>query len=126
MEIPIIGSNQPFLWGVWASIREEIFDEISDRWELEGREKKNGPYKGRLANSLSIYPETLNLKLKIILQPVGLRPLFILEDDQHTLALQQNSGITQQQAIEMASFLLHSEGRPPGSFVNYKGSRTHS
>ena len=114
VEIPIIRSNQPFLWGVWASIREEIFDEISDRWELKGREKKNGPYKGRLANSLSIYPETLNLKLKIILQPVGVRPLFILEDDQHTLALQQNSGITQQQAIEMASFLLHSEGRPPG------------
>jgi len=114
VEIPIIRSNQPFLWGVWASIREEIFDEISDRWELKGREKKNGPYKGRLSNSLSIYPETLNLKLKIILQPVGVRPLFILEDDQHTLALQQNSGITQQQAIEMASFLLHSEGRPPG------------
>ena len=114
VEIPIIGSNQPFLWGVWASIREEIFDEISDCWELEGREKKNGPYKGRLANSLSIYPETLNLKLRIVLQPVGVRPLFILEDDQHTLALQQNSGITQQQAIEMASFLLHSEGRPPG------------
>jgi len=114
VEIPIIGSNQPFLWGVWASIREEIFDEISDCWELEGREKKNGPYKGRLENSLSIYPETLNLKLKIILQPVGVRAPFILEHDQHTLALQQNSGITQQQAIEMASFLLHSEGRPPG------------
>ena len=69
MEIPVIGSDQPFLWGVWASIREEIFDELSDCWELEGREKKHGPYKGRLANSLSIYPETLNLKLKIIVQP---------------------------------------------------------
>jgi hypothetical protein len=77
MEIPVIGSDQPFLWGVWTSIREEVFDEISDCWELEGREKKHGPYKGRLANSLSIYPETLNLKLKIIVQPVGVRPLFV-------------------------------------------------
>jgi hypothetical protein len=114
MEIPVIGSDQPFLWGVWASIREEVFDEISDCWELEGREKKHGPYKGRLANSLSIYPETLNLKLKIIVQPVGVRPLFVLEDDQHVLAAQQKSGISLQQAVELASFLLHSEGRPAG------------
>jgi hypothetical protein len=114
LEIPIIGSDQQFLWGVWALIREETFDEISDCWELEGREKKYGPYKGRLANSLSIYPETLNLKLKIILQPVGVRPLFFLEDAQHTLGVQQSSGITQQQAIEIASFLLHYEGSQPG------------
>lgn len=114
MEIPVIGNDQPFLWGVWASIREEIFDEISDCWERDGREKKYGPYKGRLANSLSIYPETLNLKLKIIVQPVGARPLFVLEDDQHVLATQQKSGISVRQAVELASFLLHSEGRPAG------------
>jgi hypothetical protein len=40
VEIPIVGSDQPFLWGVWASVLEEVFDEISDSWELEGREKK--------------------------------------------------------------------------------------
>jgi len=112
MEIPIVGSDQPFLWGVWASVLEEVFDEISDSWELEGREKKCGPYKARLANSLSIYPETLNLKLKLIVQPVGVRPLFLIEEDQHLLAMQQKSGISQQQAVELASFLLHSEGRP--------------
>ena len=114
LEIPIIGSDRPFLWGVWASVREEIFDEMSDCWELEGREKKHGPYKARLANSLSIYPETLNLKVKIILQPVGVRPLFVIEDVQHMLAVQQKSGISKQQAVELASFLHHSEGRPPG------------
>jgi hypothetical protein len=114
VEIPIIGSEQPFLWGVWASVREEIYEEVSDSWDLEGREKKYGPYKGRLANSLAIYPETLNQKLKIILQPVGVRPIFVLEDDQHVLAEQQKSGISQQQAVELASFLLHSEGRSPG------------
>ena len=114
IEIPIIGSDQPFLWGVWASVREEIFDEISDCWELKGRETKYGPYKARLANSLSIYPEALNLQLKIVLQPVGIRPLFVLEDDQHVLAVQQKSGISQQQALELASFLLHFEGCSPG------------
>ena len=114
IEIPIVGSDQPFLWGVWAAVREESFDEISDSWEEKGREAKYGPYKGRLANSLSVYPETLNLKLKIVVQPVGVRPLFLLEDQEHILAVQQRSGISQQQAFELASFLLHSEGRPCG------------
>jgi hypothetical protein len=112
IEIPIIGSDQPFLWGVWASVRQEVFDEIADSWDVEGRERKYGPYKGRLANSLSIYPETLNLKLKIVLQAVGTRPLFLIEDTEHELGLQQKSGISQQQAVELASVLLHSAGRP--------------
>lgn len=112
-EIPILGSDQPFLWGVWASVREQVYDEISDSWELVGREKTHGPYAGRLANSLPIYPETLNLKLKIILRPTGVRPLFVFADDEHSLAKQQKCGISQAQAVELASFLLHSEGRPP-------------
>jgi hypothetical protein len=61
-----------------------------------------------------MYPKTLNLKLKIILQPVGVRPLFFIEDEHHVLSAQQKSGISQQQAIELASFLLHSAGRLPG------------
>jgi hypothetical protein len=112
-EIPILGSDQPFLWGVWASVREEVYEEISDSWQLAGREKTHGPYAGRLANSLAIYPETLNLKLKIVLQPVGTRPLFIFDDNQHLLARQQKIGISPAQAVELASFLLHSEGGPP-------------
>ena len=43
IEIPILGSDEPFLWGVWASIRQEVFDEISDSWEEQGRETKYGP-----------------------------------------------------------------------------------
>lgn len=68
LEIPIIGSEEVFLWGLWASVREGVFDEIEDCWELQGREKCRGPFKGRLANSLAEYPETLNLKVKILLQ----------------------------------------------------------
>jgi hypothetical protein len=97
---------------LWASIREAVFDEVADSWEEQGKEGKYGPYKGRFANSLAIYPETLNLKLKNVVQPVGVRPLFFLEDNEHALAVQQRSGISQEQAVELASFLLHSEGRP--------------
>jgi hypothetical protein len=113
LEIPIIGSNEPFLWGLWASVREEIFDEIENCWELTGREASRGPYKGRLANSLAEYPETLNLRLKIALQPVGTRALFVIEEGDHPLAIEQASGITIRRAHELASLVMH---RRPGGF----------
>jgi hypothetical protein len=108
LEIPIIGENEPFLWGLWASVHEEVFDEIEDSWELKGRERTRGPYKGRLVNSLSIYPETLNLKLRIVIQPVGTRPLFFVEEE-HPLATEQLRGITSSHAQEMSALFLHEQ-----------------
>lgn len=107
LEIPIIGQAEPFLWGIWASVREEIFDEVASTWKLQGREKTHGPFKGRLANSIRDYPETLNLKLNIVLQPVGTRPVFYIEESEHPLAQEQQHGISYQQAMERASFYLH-------------------
>lgn len=80
LEIPILGSDEPLLWGLWASVREEVYDEISETWEENEREKTRGPFKGRLANSLSLYAGTENLKVKILIQPVGTRPLFMVEE----------------------------------------------
>jgi hypothetical protein len=109
LAIPIIGRDEPFLWGVWASVREEVFDEISDSWEQQGRESLHGPFKGRLGNSLNVYPETLNLKVTILIQPVGKRPLLIVEDSEHVLSTEQKSGITPSAAMDLASLLLHVE-----------------
>lgn len=110
LEIPIIGSRDVFLWGLWASVREEVFDEISECWELAGREKSRGPFKGRLSNSLSIYPETLNLKVQILIRPVGERPLLMIEENDHQLAVEQRSGIRREKASELAALLLHQRG----------------
>lgn len=109
LELPIKESRDIFLWGLWASVREETYDQISDSWELTGREQSCGPFKGRLANSLSVYPPTLNLKLEIRIQPVGVRPLFIVEEGKHPLADEQKSGITSKRALELASLLLHQQ-----------------
>ncbi|HTD25139.1 MAG TPA: DUF2199 domain-containing protein [Terriglobales bacterium] len=107
LEIPIISSDEIFLWGLWASVREEVYDEIGECWTLEGREKTHGPFKGRLNNSLRMYPETLNLKLEIALQPVGARPLFKVEETGHPLGAEQRDGITRTRAMELAALLLH-------------------
>ena len=80
LELPILNSSDIFLWGVWARVHEKDFDQIQEYWERVGRENVIGPFKGRLANSLSIYPETLSMKLEIRIQPAGQRPLFFLEE----------------------------------------------
>lgn len=113
LEIPIAGSSELFLWGLWASVREEVFDQIADCWELAGREHSRGPFKGRLANSLAEYPETLNLKSKILVQPVGTRPLFVIEERHHQLAIEQASGVPRSRALELAALALHGQ---PGGF----------
>lgn len=108
LEIPVRGSSEPFLWGLWASVRKEVYDEISESWEEPGREKTRGPFKGRLANSLSVYADTLNLKTKILVQPVGTRPLFVIEEE-HALAVEQKSGISEDRVQELAALLLHQQ-----------------
>jgi hypothetical protein len=75
----------------------------------EGRDLSRGPFKGRLANSLSVYPPTLNLKLQILIPPVGERPLFVVEETDHALAIEQSAGITYEKASAMAALLLHQE-----------------
>jgi hypothetical protein len=106
IELPIRNSTEIFLLGVWASVHEKDYDEIEQHWESDGRERKIGPYKGRLANSLSLYPETLNLKLEIKIQPVGTRPRFFLEDTEHAMTVEQKTGLAMLKAEEYACRLL--------------------
>jgi hypothetical protein len=110
LEIPILGTDEVFLWGLWARIKEEVFDEIDDHWESNGRENAIGPYKGRLANAVSIYSDTLNQRLEIQIRPVGSRPLFILEEADNPLSVEQRQGLTRQKAAEYGCLLLRMAG----------------
>ena len=93
LEIPVVGSNEPFLWGLWAIIHETVFDEISDCWERgRGGEEFAWAVQGQAGDALAAYPSTLNLKLKIVMQPVKVRPLFVIEEPVHPLAVEQSSG----------------------------------
>lgn len=116
LEIPILESNEIFLCGLWVPVREQSYNDLEDCWKTLGREKIQGPFKGRLANSLSVYPPTLNLKTKIVVQSVGTRPLLFIEELNHILAIEQCAGITRERATELASLLFHQE-RPGGVSV---------
>ena len=109
IELPIRGSSEKFLWGVWAAMHPEDFAEVADSWEESGREVKYGPYKAGLGNALHAYsPSALNLKLTIHMQPVGQRPLFVLEEPDHPLAVAQQHGMSQSEVHTLVAKLLHS------------------
>ena len=106
IELPIVASEEVFLWGVWARVHEPDFDEIHENWNSARRENRIGPFKGRLANSLSIYPQTLSMKLTIQIQPVGERPLFLLDEPEHPLTQEQQNGLSLEKARQYACLLL--------------------
>ena len=108
VEIPIHGTSERFLWGVWARVHHDDFTQIHDSWEEKGREGTRGPFKRRMVNRLPLYPDTLNLKLTIKIQPLGSRPLFFL-DEEHPLATQQRDGMSLEQARAIASQLMHNQ-----------------
>src|SRR5579864_1473742 len=108
VELPIIGFQDPFLWGVWASVWKEAFDEMSKHWETPGREEMIRPFKGRINNALSEYsPTTLNLKCSIRVAPVGSRPLLFIDEPEHPLAVEQRQGISLERVQQIASALMH-------------------
>jgi hypothetical protein len=111
VEIPILGLSEPFLWGVWASVWKKDFEETDKHWHIQGREKLIGPYKGRLNNSLSEYPDTLNLKCTIQVGPVGERPLFYIDEADHPLAIEQRQGISLERVQQIASIFMHKNDR---------------
>jgi hypothetical protein len=108
LKIPVLGTDQFFLWGLWASLWEKDYDEISESWEEEGRERRHCPFQARLANKLSVYPDTLNLRVTIRVQPVGERPLLFVDEEDHPLAGTQRTGMSMEETQKLISRLLHS------------------
>lgn len=109
LELPILGKNGVFVWGVWASMWEQDFDEIQDSWTENGRENRRGPYKGRLANALTkTYDfQVANLPVTIRVRPAGERSLFLMDEPENPLAVAQRDGITLEEVERLAARLLH-------------------
>jgi hypothetical protein len=92
IEIPILGDDLTFNWGVWVSRSEKNFRRMTELLQLAEREKECA-YFGWLCTALP-YPEpTLNLKTMVHTQSVGLRPKIEREPTSHPLAIEQKQGI---------------------------------
>ncbi|MGV4983348.1 DUF2199 domain-containing protein [Streptomyces sp. NRAIS4] len=108
IEIPVIGSDDVFSWGVWVSLSRENFSQAVDLWDRPGREAEK-PYFGWLTTDLPVYSTTtLNLKTHVHTRPVGERPCVELEPTDHPLAVEQRTGITRDRVRKIAAAVLHS------------------
>ncbi|MEV5516361.1 DUF2199 domain-containing protein [Streptomyces flaveolus] len=107
IEIPVIGSDEVFSWGVWVSLSRDNFSRAADLWDTPGRESEK-PYFGWLTTDLPLYsPTTLNLKTHVHTRPLGERPYVELEPTDHPLAVEQRTGITLDRVRDIASALRH-------------------
>lgn len=106
LELPVTDADQPFTWGVWASLSHASFARTLAMWEQDGREA-DPPCFGWLSTSLPLYPNTLHLKTHVHTCPVGFRPRVELEPTDHPLAIEQRQGITRDRVREIAEALLH-------------------
>jgi hypothetical protein len=109
VEIPVIGSEDSFIWGIWVSVSKESFDRIGELWETQIREHEP-PLSGALCSDIPIYGQTTGLKCKLHLRNAGRRPSIKLEPADHLLAVEQHNGITIERVKEIAAAVLrHSE-----------------
>jgi hypothetical protein len=93
LEIPIVGHNEKFVWGVWVSVSKESYGRILELWDASDLENEP-PRFGWLCNDIAPYPSTLNLKTNVRLRSGGIRPLIELQLADHPLVSDQRNGIS--------------------------------
>ncbi len=107
LEIPIQGTDELFIYSVWASLSETNYARTRALWNDPARAQEP-PYFGWLSTSLPGYPETLNLKTLVHTRAVGLVPWIELEPTDHPLAVEQRTGITWERIQALAELLCGS------------------
>jgi hypothetical protein len=107
--VPVMGLDEPFVWGVWAEVSPKNFIRTNELWTLEGRETER-PFPGWLNTELCLFGDTINLEVSVQTQKVGQRPQFTVVDKSHPLAIEQQNGITLQRIEVIAEMMLHGSG----------------
>jgi hypothetical protein len=107
LEIPIRDADREFTWGVWVSLSEKSFLEMSDHWDDLAR-TCFGPYFGWLCTRIPEYPDTMFLKTRVHQRRVGQRPLVELEETDHPLSMDQRTGIDRDRMQQIITQVLHS------------------
>ena len=103
--IPIVGHDEPFIWGCWASVSRESFERFGKLWDAPAREQEP-PLPAQLANDNPIYPATLGLACSVVMKNARRRPSFEIQSADHPLAIEQRNGITLDRVKEIASKVL--------------------
>jgi hypothetical protein len=108
IEIPVIDSDQVFVWGVWVSLSHANFSRTLDLWDQDGRENEPS-YFGWLSTELAdAYGRTtVQLKTQVHTRSVGSKPVVEVEPTGHPLAVEQRAGITMARVQQLAEQVMH-------------------
>jgi hypothetical protein len=106
LEIPVHGSEKPFVYGVWVSLSYDSFVEYAHSYE-EAKRAHIGPFFGWLNSGLALYPSTTSLKTMVHLRDNGVRPRVELEPTDHPLAVEQRKGIPVERVAEICAYYQH-------------------
>lgn len=115
LEIPVHGSSQPFVFGVWSTLGLDDFDRYMELWNDPAR-LKEPPYLGMLANEIPFYENTRMVQTKVHTRAVGDRPL-ITVPDKHRLGQEQRDGISRARVIVFAQTVLHGASDNPYAYL---------
>lgn len=115
LEIPIAGSPELFVLGIWSTLSEDDFDRYMELWN-DPKRTSEPPYLGMLANDVPFYTNTRTLQTKVQTRAVGDRPLIIVPD-KHQLGIDQRDGLTRERLVEFAQMLIHSKSDNPYSYL---------
>jgi hypothetical protein len=111
LEIPVANSEDIFAWLAWVEVKPNDFFDMSEKWDLSGREN-TPPYDAGLANQLGVYEgATSGLQVRLHTRPVGDRPSIEIIGS-HQLAEEQKNGITEARVQEIAHLLTHVPQNP--------------
>jgi len=107
LEVPIHSIDEPFLWGVWASVSEKSFKRYVETYDepVEG-----DGFFGMVSNRLPFYPDTIALPADVVVQTGRERPKLILHNrgsNNHPLVVDQHEGISIARAQQIAMCLPH-------------------
>ena len=107
LEIPIIGIEAPFMWGVWVSLSEKNFERYVETYDDPVEEDE---YFGWFCNRLPYYPDTVNLRTVVRPRRNNVRPFLELQPTEHPLSIDFYNGLTIQRAQEIAEIAMHLNG----------------
>ena len=94
LRLPVNGLDSNFGFGLWSTLSKPNFSRYAETYP-DPDQSKIGPMFGYLANRLTAYPDTLNLKAHVLPQDGNQRPLLRLWNDaaDHPLYIDQTRGL---------------------------------
>ena len=105
LTIEITDYSENLIFNVWTSISSDNFGIRMDLWEDPNRIEQE-PYFGWLQTIVPTYDNTLNIKTIAIEQKVGLIPEIKSIEENHSLTIDQENGITFKRATEKVNKIL--------------------